>query len=188
MLPSNSDINWKHFNRNPILQKSIWCGRISQAKMFGSPHPPVPRWKDFPSSYGKLARLVARDTLRNRLATIPPALALDGPPALRRFTIRNLITRGVELETLLADDAALADYLTRHVVGNWHASGTCRMGPVSDRGAVVDPRDGRVHGIGGLSVVDASLMPAVPRANTNLPTIMIAEKMAAAIDARPAAA
>ena len=53
---------------------------------------------------------------------------------------------------------------------------------------VRDPRDARVHGIGGLSVVDASLMPTVPRANTNLPTIMIAEKMAAAIDARPAAA
>jgi 5-(hydroxymethyl)furfural/furfural oxidase len=142
----------------------------------------------FPSSYGRLARLVARDTLRNRLATIPPALALDGPAALRRFTIRNLITRGVDLGTLLADDEALADYLTRHVVGNWHASGTCRMGRASDRGAVVDPRDARVHGIGGLSVVDASLMPTVPRANTNLPTIMIAEKMAAAIDARPAAA
>jgi 5-(hydroxymethyl)furfural/furfural oxidase len=158
------------------------------ARLMASPPLAAIAHDPFPSSYGKLARLVARDTLRNRLATIPPALALDGPPALRRFTIRNLITRGVELETLLADDAALADYLTRHVVGNWHASGTCRMGPASDRGAVVDPRDGRVHGIGGLSVVDASLMPAVPRANTNLPTIMIAEKMAAAIDARPAAA
>ena len=44
--------------------------------------------------------------------------------------------------------------------------------------AVTDPA-GRVHGVGGLRVVDASVMPSVPRANTNLPTIMIAEKMAA---------
>jgi len=57
---------------------------------------------------------------------------------------------------------------------------TCKMGSADDPMAVTD-HAGRVHGVGGLRVVDASVMPAVPRANTNLPTIMIAEKMAAAI-------
>jgi 5-(hydroxymethyl)furfural/furfural oxidase len=157
------------------------------ARLMASPPLAAIAHDPFPSSYGRLARAVGQNTLRNRLATIPPALALDGPPALRRFVIRNLITRGVELDKLLADDEALADYLLRNVVGNWHASGTCRMGRADDREAVTDPRDGRVHGVGGLSVVDASLMPTVPRANTNLPTMMIAEKMAAAIDAREGA-
>jgi 5-(hydroxymethyl)furfural/furfural oxidase len=61
-----------------------------------------------------------------------------------------------------------------------HAAGTCRMGLPGDPGAVVDPHC-RVIGIDGLRVVDASIMPCVPSANTNLPAIMIAEKAADAI-------
>ena len=53
------------------------------------------------------------------------------------------------------------------------------MGARDDPAAVVDPA-GRVHGIAGLRVADASIMPAMPRGNTNLPTIMIAENLAAA--------
>ena len=54
------------------------------------------------------------------------------------------------------------------------------MGAHDDPGAVTDP-EGRVWGIGGLRVCDASIMPAVPCANTNIPTIMIGEKIAAHI-------
>jgi choline dehydrogenase-like flavoprotein len=52
---------------------------------------------------------------------------------------------------------------------------------------VVDPT-ARVHGVGGLRVVDASIMPTVPRGNTNIPTIMVAEKIAAGMDDAHAAA
>jgi 5-(hydroxymethyl)furfural/furfural oxidase len=55
------------------------------------------------------------------------------------------------------------------------------MGRPDDPDAVTSPRDGRVHGVGGLSVVDASIMPTAPRANLNIPVIMLAEKMADAI-------
>jgi choline dehydrogenase len=62
----------------------------------------------------------------------------------------------------------------------FHPVGTCKMGPASDARAVVDAQ-GRVHGLAGLRVADASLMPTITSGNTNAPTLMIAEKIAAAI-------
>ena len=72
-------------------------------------------------------------------------------------------------------DQDIAEFLRNEVETLYHPVGTCKMG--SDPLAVVDPRL-RVHGIAGLRVVDASIMPVVPAGNTNAPTIMIAEKAA----------
>ena len=63
-----------------------------------------------------------------------------------------------------------------------HYAGTCAMGPSADGGAVVDFR-GRVHGVEGLFVVDASVMPTVPSGFTHLPTIMLAERLSEGIAA-----
>ena len=87
--------------------------------------------------------------------------------------------RGLNLPEGAISDAALAEHARRWSQTEYHAVGTCAMG-VDDR-AVVDPQL-KVRGIDGLRVVDASVMPTVPRANTNIPTIMIAEKLAATID------
>lgn len=78
----------------------------------------------------------------------------------------------------LATDAALDEWLLSTVTHTWHLSGTCRMGAPSDRRTVVDP-DCRVLEVDGLRVVDASIMPLLPRANTHLPCLSIAEHMAA---------
>ena len=77
----------------------------------------------------------------------------------------------------LASDAALDRWLLANVSTAHHLAGTCKMGPASDRLAVVDQYC-RVHGLQGLRVVDASVMPDVVRANTNATTIMIAERVA----------
>jgi choline dehydrogenase len=61
---------------------------------------------------------------------------------------------------------------------NYHPACTCRMGPASDPEAVLDA-DGKVHGLDGLYVCDASIFPTLMRANTNLPAAMVAEHLAA---------
>jgi choline dehydrogenase len=60
----------------------------------------------------------------------------------------------------------------------YHAVGTCKMGPESDPSAVVDPR-GKVHGVDNLYVADAAIIPVVPRANTNIPALVVGERIAA---------
>jgi choline dehydrogenase len=60
----------------------------------------------------------------------------------------------------------------------YHAVGTCKMGPESDPTAVVDAR-GKVHGVDNLYVADASIMPVVPRANTNIPALVVGERISA---------
>ena len=80
-------------------------------------------------------------------------------------------------EADLASPDALDRWLLRTARTSHHASGTCKMGPESDPLAVVDS-ECRVHGIGGLRVADASIMPDCIRANTNLTTMAIGEKVA----------
>jgi choline dehydrogenase len=80
-------------------------------------------------------------------------------------------------EADLASDEAIDAWLLAHATTQHHSSGTCKMGPATDAMAVVD-QYGRVHGVTGLRVVDAAVMPDVVRANTNATTIMIGERVA----------
>ncbi len=77
----------------------------------------------------------------------------------------------------LATERAIDEWLDANVNDYVHASGTCRMGAAADPRAVVDP-ECRVIGYENLRVCDASVMPDIPRANTNLTTIAIAERVA----------
>ncbi len=72
------------------------------------------------------------------------------------------------------NDESIAGLLKRFAASGYHPCGTVKMGPSSDPLAAVD-QYGRFHGLDGLSVADASIMPTVPRANTNLTSIMIGE-------------
>jgi choline dehydrogenase len=80
-------------------------------------------------------------------------------------------------------DAELLDYVRNSVVTLYHPVGTCAMGSEARWGSVLDP-ELRVRGVTGLRVVDASVMPTVPRGNTNAPTIAIAERAADLIAGR----
>jgi choline dehydrogenase/5-(hydroxymethyl)furfural/furfural oxidase len=100
----------------------------------------------------------------------------------------DMTGRGLEE---LSDDKAVDAWLMETVGDTGHICGTCRMGAPGDPRSVLDP-GGRVLGVDGLWVADASVFPAVPRANTNMPTVEAAERLSDLIrgvsHASPAAA
>lgn len=107
------------------------------------------------------------------LAGIDHARRIFAAPALRQHSAAEIMP-GTESKT----EQQLNEFLHRDGTNLHHPVGTCRMG--EDPMAVVDSRL-RVRGVGGLRVIDASVMPTVTTGNTNAPTIMIGEKGAAMI-------
>ncbi len=93
-------------------------------------------------------------------------------------SFKDIIEERVEpTDEELASNDALDVYIKREVSTAQHISCTCKMGPDSDPMAVVD-QNGRVKGIENLRIADASIMPNCVRANTNVTTMMIGERIA----------
>ena len=134
----------------------------------------------FPVKFDDRLRRLNRITPANKVKSAAVAALIDAVPALAAPIFGTLADRRVDLAALAGDDEALAEHIAQNVAGTFHPVGTCRMGSIDDRAAVTDPA-GRVRGIAGLRVIDASIMPTIPRGNTNIPTIMVAEKLAAEI-------
>ncbi len=134
----------------------------------------------FPISYSDRARRYAVYSQSNRFQTWAGGQLMDSSGPLRRWIIRNLVAKGPTVAELMNDESAMVSWIRATVLGHFHASCSCRMGAADDPGAVTDEA-GRVYGVSGLRVGDASIMPAVPCANTNFPTIMVGEKIAAAV-------
>ncbi len=111
---------------------------------------------------------------------------LEGVRLARRILAREPLAGHVMAEILPGADAQDDGSLLAHIRAAsqtlYHPVGTCRMG--DDELAVVDP-ELRVHGLAGLRVVDASVIPSLPRGHTNWPTVMVAERAADLIRAAP---
>ena len=109
------------------------------------------------------------------------AILMDGVEIAREVMAQPGLARLVGNEHApgisVTDRGPLGDYIRTHSSHAYHPTSSCTMGPDSDPDAVVDPR-GRVHGLQGLYVGDASIMPTVPRANTNIPALVVGEKIA----------
>jgi len=146
----------------------------------------------YPKSRGTL-RLASADP--SAAPVIDPAylaepddtrLLLDGMELVRATMASKIIADQISLELspgiAYPDRAALARELPNRATSVYHAVGTCRMG--TDDRAVVDPAL-RVHGIDGLRVADASIIPTIPGGNTNAPAMMIGEHAARLIGATP---
>jgi 5-(hydroxymethyl)furfural/furfural oxidase len=152
------------------------------AEIAASPELDGVRSKIFPSNYSDRVRKVSSPGFYNAMQMGAFAMMLDGLPMLRSWLIDTVVTSGVTIADVLKDDATLDAYLNKAVVGVWHPVGTCKMGRDGDPMAVTDAA-GRVRKVEALRICDASVMPSIPCANTNIPTIMVAERMADLIKA-----
>ncbi len=131
----------------------------------------------FPAAYSDRVRAFAQVTTKNKVMTQLAGWAMDSNAKLRDYVIKNVIAEGPTVDDLMRSDDVLEQFIRENIHGIWHASCTNRMGADSDPMAVTTGT-GRVRGMMGLRVCDASIMPSVPCANTNFPTLMTAEKIA----------
>jgi 5-(hydroxymethyl)furfural/furfural oxidase len=134
----------------------------------------------FPARYTPRVRALNRRAAWNGLLATAGLALMESSAGLRKWLLKNHVSPGPDLEALVADAARLREWISVGAIPFYHPSGACRMGAAADPMAVVD-EECRVVGVDGLRVADASIMPCVTRANTNLPVIMIAEKAAAAM-------
>jgi len=165
-----------------------------QARLDDFPGMTVAAWPTRPESTGHVrARsadtFVAPEIQPNYLASeADRRVLLAGIRLGRRMLQTPELAAWYEREEVpgpaLQSDDELLDFARRRGTTSFHLMGSCRMGPAGDARNVVGD-DLAVHGIARLRVVDASVMPSMPSANTNAPTIMIAEKAADMILGRP---
>ena len=149
-----------HMGFRVILELAIGAGKLSLASADPRENPQLDyRYLEDPWD---LERLREGVKLGLRLSTSPP---------LDKFFEGRTVPQDADV----ASDQALDQWLLANVETPHHSSGTCKMGPSSDAMAVVNQYCG-VHGLEGLRVIDASIMPDVIRANTNATSIMIGER------------
>jgi len=130
----------------------------------------------WPGIYAASLRNLTQKTAFNQVLGGIAATLLDAGGIGRNMVLGAAIDKRFPLDGVLADEKLMEGWIKAGVQGDWHPCGTCRMGDAGDPGAVVDPQ-GRVIGVEGLRVADASIMPSIPSANLNLTTMMIGERI-----------
>lgn len=128
----------------------------------------------FAAGYGRVVRRLNKPGVTNIVVTNLLSRLLDGPAPIRRMMLKWGIASGDVGEDRLSNASWRSRTVQQRTFGTYHPAGTCAMGDPADPTTVVAP-DCSVLGVDGLSVVDASVMRSIPRANTNLPVLMVAE-------------
>ena len=131
----------------------------------------------FPSIFSRRVNRMSAPTLLNAVLMAVASAIMDSSSRARKFMINHVVAEAPQLQRLIEDKRALDAFVGSAVASVWHPCGTCRMGATADPGAVVDT-SGKLIGIDGLVVADASIMPAITSTNTNLPVLMVAERVA----------
>jgi choline dehydrogenase len=108
------------------------------------------------------------------------SLLAEGIGLARRLANTRALARFLDDEVRPGSVSDLQSWIRANVEGYRHPVGTCRMGPSQNPLSVVGPT-GRVHHVDGLFIADASIFPTTPRANSNLPTLGLAEMVASVL-------
>jgi choline dehydrogenase len=198
VAPSHVHVFWKSEDAldAPDLQCVFTPGSYKEGKAYildDYPGMSAGAWQHRPESTGfvraKRADVFEDPEIQPNYLSHPMdrRVHLGGIRLVRRMLATKELAPFVERETLpgpdVRSDDELLDFARRNGTTTFHLIGTARMGPATDPSAVVDDRL-RVHGIEGLRVADASIMPSMPSANTYATTLMIAEKAADLIGGR----
>jgi 5-(hydroxymethyl)furfural/furfural oxidase len=133
--------------------------------------------KPFPVRFSDRLRLLNELNKKNAIKTAALAMLLDACPIASDLLLSTMTGESVDLQSLIKDSDRLSEFIRANIAGMFHPVGACRMGDAGDPNAVVDS-NGLVFGVAGLRVVDSSIMPNLIAGNTNIPTIMLAEKLA----------
>jgi 5-(hydroxymethyl)furfural/furfural oxidase len=131
----------------------------------------------FLAGYSDEARALSVRKASNWIKTASAAYAFDYLPFFREELLKRKFGTTDRMHKMMQDEELIVEWVKQSVWSGWHVSGTCKMGPEDDPLAVLDDRC-RVRGVEGLRVVDASIMPTIVAANTNITTIAMAEKAA----------
>jgi len=174
------DFNWLDDERD---RKRLLGAFLRMAGMFTTEPVKTYALDPFPSSFSERVAAISRPTGINLVLTNVAAAILDSAAPLRKLLIEGIISEAPPLKKLMGDLKAAEEYVCSSVRSAWHPSCTCRMGDPSDPLAVTDPR-AAVIGVQNLHIADASIMPRVTRTNTNLPSIMIGERVADLVQGR----
>jgi choline dehydrogenase len=190
--PSHVHLFWKSFEGldEPDLQCVFTPGSYAEGKVYvldDYPGCTAGAWQHRPDSIGWVRAKTADvfddpEIQPNYLSDENDRrVHLGGMRLIRRLLQTPQMMRFLERETLpgptIERDDELLDFAYRNGSTTYHLIGTCRMGPQTDTTSVVNDRL-QVHGLEALRVVDASVMPSMPSANTYATTMMIAEKAA----------
>lgn len=172
-------VNFNLLSDPSDLERTV-CGLRDMAALAVSPEFKKLNAKFFAVKFSARLRRLNQPTAFNMTASkIAAGLFNLLPPS--RVLLEKVMPAGPRAEEIVgASHDQLARIAVDYVGASGHHTSTCRMGAEDDPMAVVDA-GGRVKGVDGLRVIDASIMPRIPRGNTNLPTLMIAEKLASEI-------
>jgi choline dehydrogenase len=188
--PSHVHVFWKSFEGldQPDLQCVFTPGSYAEGKVYvldDYPGVTAGAWQHRPESTGwvkaRSANVFEDPEINPNYLSDPMDIRvhLGGMRLLRRMLGTPELAQYLEAETLpgpkVQSDDELLDFAKKNGSTTYHLIGTARMGPETDPSAVVDDRL-RVHGMQGLRVVDASIMPSMTSANTYATTLMIAER------------
>jgi len=198
MMTAFARDHWMPEEQTIAKARSSRCSQAFDLHIYpvGGPDPTTPtgwRWTlevacMTPRSRGTLrlksADINARPIIDHRYLSDPDdedlRVLADGVALAREIAAQPALSSLLGVEILpgggVATRADIETFVGANCLHYFHPVGTCRMGPATDQSAVVDSR-GKIHGLENAYVVDASIMPVIPRANTNIPALVVGERL-----------